>query len=193
MFRYKTRRHAFIIAAMVILICFVCLVGATLAIFTDELDGAIAIVTTSGEVKVDIIDPQTGASLEGTHLVFQTNNLFEPGATYRTQGFKVSNDGTAPVAFRIYVSDNIGADTALRQEFFEAFDVWLVTDPDNLNDRIDMTKYEKDLRPQDVSEDTYYLVARMKTTAGDYYQNKTYENIIGVTVYAVQDNAIAEE
>ena len=39
--------------------------------------------------------------------------------------------------------------------------------------------------------ETYYLVIRMKETAGNEFQNKTYTGI-GITVYAVQGNAPIE-
>ena len=60
MFRYKTNKKMLIIAAAVILLCFVCLSGATLALFSQTLDGTIGIITTAGDIEVDI-DCSSGA------------------------------------------------------------------------------------------------------------------------------------
>lgn len=49
MFRYKSHKQAFIMTALVILLCLVSLVGATLALFTsDPNDGTIRRDNTSG-------------------------------------------------------------------------------------------------------------------------------------------------
>jgi hypothetical protein len=57
MLRYKSHKQAFIMAALVILLCLVCLTGATLALFTGNVnDGTIGIITTTGDIAVDIVD-----------------------------------------------------------------------------------------------------------------------------------------
>ena len=90
MIRYKTNKRSFLIAALVILLCLSCLTGATLALFTsDPNDGTIGIVTTSGDVEVDIVDT-AGVSLRDRALAFMTTSgavdsetvLFEPGAMF---------------------------------------------------------------------------------------------------------------
>ena len=61
MIRCKSYKQALVIAALVILLCLVCLSGATYALFTnDPSDGTIGIVTTSGKVDVDIINDYDG-------------------------------------------------------------------------------------------------------------------------------------
>ena len=109
MFRYKSNKQAFIIAALVILLCLACLTGATLALFTSDLnDGTIGIVATSGDVEIDIVDT-SGATLQNRALDFITSSddkepLFEPGATFYTQEFQVKNTGDIPVNFSLSVS-----------------------------------------------------------------------------------------
>ena len=72
MFRYKSHKQAFIMTALVILLCLVCLTGATLALFTsDPNDGTIGIITTSGDVEIDIVDT-SGATLQNKALDFIT-------------------------------------------------------------------------------------------------------------------------
>ena len=98
MIRYRSNRKSFIIAALIVLLCLVCLAGSTLALFTSDIDdGTIGIIATSGDIKVDIVDSYTGDSLVGEALQFQTSSerrqiLFEPGATFYTQGKKRWND-----------------------------------------------------------------------------------------------------
>ena len=130
MIRYKTNKQAFIIAALVILLCLVCLTGATLALFTsDPNDGTIGIVTTSGDVEIDIVDT-SGVTLQNRALAFMTTSgatdsddvLFEPGATFYTQGFKIKNTGDIPVNFSLSVSKDDKIDM---EEFAKAFELWI--------------------------------------------------------------------
>lgn len=196
MLRCKSNKQAFMIAALIILLCLVCLAGATLALFTGDLsDGTIGIITTAGEVKVDIVDASDEeSSLEGKVLQFRTSSdqkeiLFEPGATFCTQGFKIKNLGDIPVRFRVSVSED---DTIDMQEFHEAFEVWISTDPTTRTDAALLTDFQDTLGVGKCSEDTYYLLVRMKTSAGNDFQGKTYEGI-GITVYAVQGNIEIKE
>ena len=211
MFRYKSNKQAFIMTALVILLCLSCLTGATLALFTSDVsDGTIGIVTTAGDVKVDIVDAQTGDSLVGKVLQFQTTAdqkeiLFEPGATFFTQGFKVENTGDIPVDFRVYISEDerkqdeddglfaMGYKKLTLEDFHKAFDIWITTDPYDPNQRIDIKEFRGELAPapegeRSVTSDTYYMVVRMKTDADNKFQNKFFSGI-GITVYAVQGNA----
>ena len=73
------------------------------------------------------------------------------------------------------------------QAFEDAFELWVTTDPKNLNDAEQIKSFVvEDLDPLDTSE-MYYLVIRMKTTATNDFQGKEYSGI-GITVYAVQGN-----
>ena len=196
MFRYKkTNKQAFIIAALVILLCLVCLTGATLALFTSDMsDGKIGIITTAGNVRVDIVDAANGETLVGEALEFMTKSeqqqiLFEPGAMFCTEGFKVKNVGDVIINFRLYVSEdeNINMD-----EFNKAFDVWIATDSKDPVDAQPLSEFTGRLGVGESSESTYYLFVKMKETAGNSFQGKTYSGI-GVTVYAVQGNVDIEE
>ena len=62
--------------------------------------------TTSGNIEIDIVDT-SGVTLQNRALAFMTTSdatdsndiLFEPGATFYTQGFKIENKGNIPVDF----------------------------------------------------------------------------------------------
>ena len=195
MIRTNSNKQALIIAALVILLCLVCLSGATYALFTnDPNDGTIGIVTTSGKVDVDIINDCDGASLVGETLEFVTLSenqkvLFEPGATFYTQGFKVKNIGDVSIKFRATVSEDKNIDMT---EFHKAFDVWITTDISDPTAAQPLTEFIGELAVERVSTKTYYLFIKMKESAGNEFQNKTYSGI-GVTVYAVQGNVDFEE
>ena len=190
MFRCKSNKKAFLIAAMIILVCLVCLTGSTLAIFTNNPnDGTIGIVTTAGEVKVDIVDEFANDTLVGKVLQFQTTAnqkeiLFEPGAVFYTQGFKVKNAGDIPINFRLSVSEDEKIDM---EEFNNAFDVWISTDKTNPGNAQKLTDFTGHLKVGETSETTYFLFIKMKESVGNEFQGKTYTGI-GVTVYAVQGN-----
>lgn len=194
MLRYKSYQKAFIMTALIILLCLACLTGATLALFTgDPSDGTIGIVTTAGDVKVDIVDTSNN-SLQGKTLRFMTSSetseiLFEPGATFYTQGFKVKNVGDVPINFRLSVSEDEKIDMA---EFHKAFEVWISTDLTNSANAERLTDFKGSLKVGAYSENTYYLFVKMKENVGNDFQGKTYTGI-GVTVYAVQGNVDIKE
>ena len=188
MFRYKSNKQALVIAALVILLCLVCLTGATLALFTNDLrDGTIGIVTTSGDVEIDIVD-SFGVSLKNESLSFITTSdepLFEPGAVFYTQEFCIVNTGTVSVQFSLSVSKD---EDFKEEDVANAFEIWIVpaNNPDYRNAER-LTNFKGRLGVGDASE-SYILIVKMKETAGNEFQGKTFSGI-GITVYAVQGNA----
>ena len=196
MIRYKTNRQALIIAVLVILLCLVSLMGATYALFTETAEnGTIGVITTAGDIKVDIVNAlDEQDSLVGEVLQFQTSDtqrdiLFEPGATFYTQGFKIKNTGDIPINFRLYISEDEKIDM---EEFNRAFDVWISTSKTNTADAKKITEFTDYLEVGCSSEATYYLFIKMKETVDNEFQGKTYSGI-GITVYAVQGNVNVEE
>ena len=193
MLRCKSNKNALIIATLIILLCLACLTGATLALFTsDPNDGTIGIVTTSGDVEIDIVDT-SGVTLQNRALAFMTtsgatdseNVLFEPGATFYTQGFKIKNTGDILVNFSLSVSKDDKIDM---EEFAKAFELWIVKEGDDFSNAEKLTEFKVNGLAAGESSDTYYLFIRMKESVGNEFQGKTYSGI-GVTVYAVQGNA----
>ena len=190
MSRYNPGKKTIIIAAMVILLCLVSITGATFALFTASTeDGKIGINATSGDLKVDIIDASDNpSSLVGDVLNFITTSdkkviLFEPGAMYYTEGFRVKNDGSIPMDFILYISE----DETASEDFSAAFEVWLTNDPKNKSNMVKLQEFDGQLEVGQTS-DIYYLVFRMKETAGNEFQDRTFTGV-GITVCAVQGNA----
>ena len=191
MIRYQSNKQALIVAALVILLCLVCLTGATLALFTSNIeDGTIGIITTSGNVQVDVVNKE-GVSLLKNTLSFVTTRdevLFEPGATFYTQPFRVKNAGDVTVNFRIDVSEDKDVDM---KAFREAFEIYVATDPTLPATAQDMNDFVGQLAVGGESRE-YCLVIKMKESAGNKFQGATYDGI-GITVYAVQGNVNVED
>lgn len=189
------KKIALIIAALTILLCFVILTGSTLALFTSTNDGKIGINATAGNIEVDIIDASDNPqSLVGSVLNFVTTSqnqeiYFEPGATYHTEGFRVKNTGEIPLNFILYISEDVEEEYE-GIAFEDAFDVWLTKNPLDENSMEKMPKFKGSL-PVGETSDVYYLVFRMKETAGNEFQGKTFTGI-GITVCAVQGNAVVD-
>ena len=179
--------------ALVILLCLVCLTGATLALFTNNPnDGTIGIVTASGEVAIDIVDA-SGVTLQNRALAFMTTSdsmidskdvFFEPGATFYTQDFKIENKGNIPVNFTLSVSKD---DKINMEEFDKAFELWIVKKGDDFQTAKKLPEFAVNGLAVGKCSDTYQLFIKMKESVGNEFQGKTYTGI-GVTVYAVQGN-----
>ena len=192
MFRHLSRKQAYILMATVIVFCLASLVGTTIALFFNASnDGTIGVVTPSGDVAIDIVDT-SGATLQKKALLFITDSggadgnevLFEPGATFYTQGFKVKNMGDVPVNFSLSVSKDEKIDM---KAFNEAFELWIAKEGDDFSTAEKITEFKVNGLAAGKSSETYHLFVKMKESAGNEFQDKTYTGI-GVTVYAVQSN-----
>ena len=189
----RNRTSAYLVAAMVILLCLVAISGATYALFTSGDDGKIGVNATSGNIDVDIIDTtEKGESILGGALNFVTTSdnqkiNFEPGSLYYTEGFRVSNTGEIPINFIIYISEDENANSEELSNMLAAFDVWLTNDPECRGEMTKIYDFKGTLLKGETS-DVFYLVFRMKTTAGNEFQNTRFSGI-GITVCAVQGNA----
>ena len=152
--------------------------------FTSGDDGKIGINATSGDLEVGIIDAtENPQSLVGKALNFETKDgvvLFEPGAVYHTEGFRVSNLGDIPMNYIVYISK----DKDVTADFSAAFEVWITTNPATREMDEKLQEFEGSLAPEKSSE-IYYLVFRMKETAGNEFQDRTFTGV-GITVCAVQ-------
>ena len=187
----KQNRKTIIMSLIVVFICIFCLTGATFALFTNDLkDGTIGVTTTSGNVRVDIIDTniEKPSSLVGKPLQFQTtpkNKIiyFEPGSIYYTQGFRIKNSGDISIKYRLYVSE----DEQLNMiEFLKAFEIWITDDLENFENAKLVDFFEGELDAKDCSK-PYYLFIKMKESATNEFQGAKF-NGIGITVFAVQGN-----
>jgi len=75
-------------------------------------------------------------------------------------------------------------------QFEKAFDIGITTDPTNPSGTAPTDEFvgRLDVDMNVISDKTYFLVIKMKETAGNEFQGAEYDGI-GITVYAVQANA----
>lgn len=187
----KATKRALLTSVMALVMCVVMLVGTTFAWFTDTASTAVNKIQ-AGNLDVDIIDLQ-GNSLDGETLSFvnkenQSNILWEPGATFFTQGFRIANNGNLALKYKVVVS-GITGDTGLLKVM--KFDV--VSAIEKTGHEVNFTTTPGTLLPSaagtpSVSDTTYYLRGHMDENAGNEYKNMTLTGI-SVTVYATQLNS----
>ena len=173
--------------SVVILLCFVSVVGSTYALFTNGEDGKVNINAASGYIQLDILDTNN-QSLIGDNIDFiipsdlDLTNL-EPGATIRTQGFKIKNNGNITVNFKLFKNENSNINWT---ELEEGFELWITDDKNDKTNAQNVKNFIGTLAPGETSGE-YYLFIKMKESAGNNFQSQIFTGI-GITVYAVQGN-----
>ena len=133
-------------------------------------------------VTLDITDIN-GNSLLDELLDFEHTEdklYFQPGSVYRTEGFQIQNQGV-PVKYLISINDE---QVTEKEKFRQAFDFWLASDPDDFSSAERITSFQEELNANEASQ-TYYVFVKLKETANNEFQNKSFEGI-GITVHAVQ-------
>ena len=105
--RKSVLRKAVFSSVISLILCCSMLIGTTFAWFTDSVTSAGNKIV-SGNLDVDLVD-ETGTSLVGDILLFrnvngETDILWEPGVTFRTQGFKVKNFGSLALKYRMIIN-----------------------------------------------------------------------------------------
>ena len=183
----KATKRALLTSVTALVMCVVMLVGTTFAWFTDTASTGVNKIQ-AGNLKVDIVD-ESGNSLDGKTLNFKdfngkTDILWEPGATFFTQGFKIANEGNLALKYKVVVS-GITGDTGLLKVM--KFDV--VSAMTKTGSEVNFTATPGQLLPSATGtpsvSDVYYLRGRMAENAGNEYKNMTLTGI-SVTVYATQ-------
>ena len=175
----RKTKLAMLQSVVALILCAAMLVGTTFAWFTDEVTSAVNKIQ-AGNLDVDLVDA-AGNSLEGSSLTFMdvtgnTDILWEPGCTFKTQGFRVANRGSLALEYTMYINGLLGDSKLL-----EAID-FSVQDADGYT--VDIDTFEGQLSPK-ASSDVFYLVGHMDENAGNEYMNLTLTGI-GITVYATQ-------
>ena len=183
----KATKRALLTSVMALVMCVVMLVGTTFAWFTDTASTAVNKIQ-AGNLDVDIIG-EDNVSLDGKTLSFKdvnnsTNILWEPGATFFTQGFKIVNKGNLALKYKVIVS-GVKGDTGL----LKAIDFAVVTN-NTVKDAAAALTEAGDLLPNGASAPAdantyYYLRGHMKEEAGNEYKGMTLDGI-SITVVATQ-------
>ena len=185
--KLKSKKSALLMSFTSLLLCFAMLAGSTFAWFTDTATTGVNKIV-SGKLDVDIVD-ENNNSLDGKSLSFKNANgeddiLWEPGATFFTQGFKIVNKGNLALKYKVVVSGTTGD-----AKLLEAIKFDVVTEKDKAVAAA-LTE-EGGLLPNGASAPAavntyYYLRGHMNETANNDYQDLSL-NGISITVYATQD------
>ena len=182
----KATKRALLTSVMALVMCVVMLVGTTFAWFTDTASTAVNKIV-AGNLDVDIVG-EDGKTLDGKTLNFvnkenQSNILWEPGATFFTQGFKIVNKGNLALKYKVVVSGKTGDAKLLNAIKFD-----VVTE--KTKEATEALAEEGNLLKQNDSAPAndgvyYYLRGHMDENAGNEYKNLTLDGI-SITVYATQ-------
>ena len=103
----KSTKRALVSSALAIFMCVTMLIGTTFAWFTDTASTAVNKIQ-AGTLNVDIVD-KNGNSLDGESLSFKdvnnnTDILWEPGATFNLDSFKIVNKGNLAFKYKVIIS-----------------------------------------------------------------------------------------
>ena len=173
-------------SVIALVLCVSMLIGATFAWFTDTASTGVNKIQ-AGNLDVQLLDATTGNSIEGETLQFKKaagatqgeQVLWEPGCTYELPAFKVKNNGSLNLKYKIVISGIKGS--AKLNEAIE----WTMTDggtPVNINDGAEVS-----LAPNATSGNII-IKGHMKENAGNEYQGLSIDGI-AITVYATQKDA----
>ena len=182
----KATKRALLTSVMALVMCVVMLVGTTFAWFTDTASTAVNKIQ-AGNLDVDIVG-EDGKTLDGKTLNFKDANnntdiLWEPGATFFTQGFKIVNKGNLALKYKVVVSGTTGDAKLLK-----AIKLDVVTE--KTKEATEALAEKGNLLPNGASAPEaenvyYYLRGHMDENAGNEYKNLTLDGI-SITVYATQ-------
>ena len=195
----KATKRALLTIVTELVMCVVMLVGTTFAWFTDTASTGVNKIV-AGNLKVDIVDADnTNTSLDkGTLKFIQAVNesevrlvedvLWEPGATFFTQGFKIANNGNLALKYKVVVSGITGDTGLLKVMKFDVVSAMTKTGSEVNFDTTPGQLLPSAAGTPSVSDTTYYLRGHMDENAGNEYKNMTLTGI-SVTVYATQLNS----
>lgn len=178
----KATKRALLTSITALAMCVVMLVGTTFAWFTDTATANVNRIQ-AGNLDVDIVDA-SGNSLEGQTLYFHdknngTNILWEPGATFNLDTFKIVNKGNLAIKYEVKVTGIKGS-----AKLLEVIDFSVVGGTLN-GDSVAIGT----LMPKGQANDTsapITIQGKMKESANNDYQGLTLDGI-AITVYATQN------
>ena len=184
----KATKRALLTSITALAMCVVMLVGTTFAWFTDTATANVNKIQ-AGNLDVDIVDA-SGNSLEGQTLYFRdknngTNILWEPGATFNLDTFKIVNKGNLAIKYEITVNGVTGSNKLLKAIDFTVTKNGTSVDLANLKGVL-LPTGKTAAAGEEVGETAAIVISgTMKTSAGNEYKNLTLDGI-SITVKAMQ-------
>ena len=181
----KATKRALLTSVMALVMCVVMLVGTTFAWFTDTASTAVNKIQ-AGNLKVDIVDKEDN-SLDGKTLSFTNKQgssdiLWEPGATFNLDSFKIVNKGNLAFKYKVIISGVNG-----NAKLLEAIDFTVNGTALADWDGILLPEGKTATTDNEVvgATDLITISGTMKKEAGNEYQGLSIDGI-GITVYATQ-------
>ena len=185
----KSTKRALISSTLAILMCVAMLIGTTFAWFTDTASTAVNKIQ-AGTLNVDIVD-KNGNSLDGKSLSFKdvnnnTDILWEPGATFNLDSFKIVNKGNLAFKYKVIISGVNG-----NAKLLEAIDFFVkIGNAEKVAladwDGILLPDGEAATNTMDAGTTSAITISgTMKKEAGNEYQGLSIDGI-GITVLATQ-------
>ena len=112
MSKHNATKKALMLSLLSMVLCVSMLVGSTFAWFTDTATTAVTKIE-AGTLDVDIVGSD-GNSLDGETLSFRdvngnANVLWEPGATFNLDSFKIVNKGNLALKYKVVISGLSGS------------------------------------------------------------------------------------
>ena len=180
----NTTKRSLLASLLALVMCVTMLVGTTFAWFTDSASTSVNKIE-AGRLQVDIVKAEsTDKSLKDQTLrwivngkVSDSNVLWEPGAIFMTEGFKIKSTGNLALKYKLALNGVTGDNELLKVIKFS------VVKADGTE--VDLESFEGHLTPNALS-DALYIKGAMDENASNHYQGMTLEGI-GLTVYAAQD------
>ena len=173
-------KKALLSSAFALVLSAAMLIGTTFAWFTDTASTAVNKIQ-AGTLKIDIVD-ENGVSVKGKSMSFvnkegSSDILWEPGATFKTTGFKIKNIGNLALKYKLALNGITGDNNLLEVIKFTVVDA--------SEHEVNLDTFSGHLDATDAMSDLLYIKGHMDEAAGNDYQGKTLEGL-GITVLATQ-------
>ena len=173
-------KKALLSSAFALVLSVAMLIGTTFAWFTDTASTAVNKIQ-AGTLKIDIVD-ENGVSVKGKSMSFvnkegSSDILWEPGATFKTTGFKIKNIGNLALKYKLALNGITGDNKLLEVIKFTVVDA--------SEHEVNLDTFSGHLDATDAMSDLLYIKGQMDEAAGNDYQGKTLEGL-GITVLATQ-------
>ena len=185
----KTSKRALLCSVLSLALCLRMLIGTTFAWFTDTATTAVNKIQAGNlDIELQMKDKDDKwVNAEGKTLPFLvegaipaegTQILWEPGCTYKTQGFKIKNNGNLALKYKVAINGTTGSSDLLKVITFSIVNV--------AGETVNLDTFEGHLASTNALSDAYYIQGHMNETAGNEYQEKELDGV-SITVYATQD------
>lgn len=185
--RSRRTRRALLVSFSSMLMCVAMLVGTTFAWFTDTASTSVNRIQ-AGELDVELWNGEKDEKLGSEALKWvasdgrsQNEILWEPGATYNLESFRIKNNGNLALKYKVIVN---GLSKSVENEK-SLLDVIAFTVTIGSGETKELTELEGKLGANAVTE-KITITGKMIDTADNAYQNMSLTGI-GITVVAAQD------